>query len=119
MKQWYVIQVFAGSEERVKADIEKRIQEEQLQDFFGQVLVPSAKTKPSFVVVDEKDQQLFPGYVLVEAAMGPEVMRLVAATPPQCFVFWVAKNQFRSLKKKSIVWLSQVTGEITVAAAES
>jgi transcriptional antiterminator NusG len=118
MKRWYVIQVFAGSEERVKADIEKRIQEEQLQDFFGSVLVPSAKAKSLFAEVDEKDQQLFPGYVLVEAEMGPEVMRLVTAAP-RVLRFLGGKEPVSLNKKEIDRMLSQVKGEITIAAPKS
>jgi len=118
MKRWYVIQVFAGSEERVKADIEKRIQEKQLQEIFGQVLVPSAKSKPFFAMVDEKDQQLFPGYVLVEAEMSPEVMRLVADTP-RVLRFLGGKEPVSLSKKEIDRMLLQVTGEIAVAAPKS
>jgi transcription termination/antitermination protein NusG len=118
MKRWYVIQVFAGNEERVKADIERRIQEEQKQDFFGQVLVPSAKSKPFFAMTDEKDQQLFPGYVLVEAEMGPEVMRLVTSSP-RVLRFLGGKEPVSLSKKEIDRMLSQVTGEIAVAAPKS
>ena len=38
MKRWYVVQVYAGYEEAIKIDLEKRIQEEGLQDNFGEIL---------------------------------------------------------------------------------
>jgi transcriptional antiterminator NusG len=41
MKRWYVVQVFTGFEDLVKTDLEKRIIEENLQDFFGEILVPT------------------------------------------------------------------------------
>ena len=67
MKRWYVIQIFAGYEEAIKADLQKRIQETGMQDKFGQVLIPSAKMKQFFDAADAmKDEQLFPGYMLVE-----------------------------------------------------
>jgi len=43
MKRWYVVQVYAGYEQAAKLDIEKRIQAEGMQDFFGEILVPSAR----------------------------------------------------------------------------
>jgi transcriptional antiterminator NusG len=118
MKRWYVVQVFAGSEERVKADIEKRIQAEQLSDFFGQVLVPSAKLKQFFAMEGEKDQQLFPGYVLIEAEMKPEVMRLVTSSL-RVLRFLGGKDPVSLSKKEVDRMLSQVKGEITVAAPKS
>src|SRR5436189_6126184 len=48
MKRWYVVQVYAGYEERVKKDIQSLIAKEGLEDFFGEVLIPSAKLKPLF-----------------------------------------------------------------------
>ncbi len=48
MKRWYVVQVYAGYEEAVKADLSKRIQEEGMQDYFGEILVPSATIKTFF-----------------------------------------------------------------------
>ena len=67
MKKWYVVQVLAGYENIIKADLLKRIEEKGLQDKFGEILIPSAKTKQFFETDDEiKDQHLFPGYMLVE-----------------------------------------------------
>jgi len=40
-------------------------------------LVPSVKLKPVSGVDDSKAQQLFPGYILVEMEMKPELLRLV------------------------------------------
>ena len=61
MKRWYVVQVYAGFEEAIKADIEKQIKEGKLEEYFGDVLVPSAKMKNQFGAEDSEDQQLFPG----------------------------------------------------------
>lgn len=78
MKRWYVVQVYAGYEEHVKADILKSIEETGLQDLFGQILIPSAKMKQFFEVGDAmRDQQLFPGYVLIEMENAPEAFRLI------------------------------------------
>ena len=42
MKRWYVVQVYAGYEEVIKADLLKRIEESGLEDYFGEILIPSA-----------------------------------------------------------------------------
>ncbi len=81
MKRWYVIQVFAGYEDKVKVDLTKRIQEENLQEIFGEVLIPSAKLKQYFSSIEATEQQLFPGYMLVEMEMDPRAIRLVQLSP--------------------------------------
>lgn len=81
MKRWYVVQVFSGFEEQVRDDLLRRVKQEELEEYVGQVLVPSAKLKQYFSALDVEEQQLFPGYVLMEIELVPEVMRLVSATP--------------------------------------
>ncbi len=47
-----------------------------LQDLFGEILIPSAKMKQFFAAADDaKDQQLFPGYMLIEMEAVPEAIR--------------------------------------------
>lgn len=82
MKRWYVIQVYAGYEAAVKAEIERRVQEESLQEFFGEIMVPSAKTRTYFDAVDTlKDQQLFPGYMVIELEPTPQAFKIVTTCP--------------------------------------
>jgi transcriptional antiterminator NusG len=83
MKRWYVLQIYAGYEDQVKTDLERRIQDEGLQEKLGKVLVPSAKMKQMFGALDEGDQQLFPGYVLIEMEeeIEPSMIRFVVAHP--------------------------------------
>ncbi len=59
MKRWYVIQVYAGYEETVKTDIEKRIEEESLQDKFGEILIPAAKLKKCLKLKMQKISSYF------------------------------------------------------------
>nr|HML19282.1 transcription termination/antitermination NusG family protein [Candidatus Dependentiae bacterium] len=66
MKRWYVTQVYAGYEEPIKKDLMRRIKEESLEDLFGEILIPSVKLKQFFAVEEEQDEQLFPGYILIE-----------------------------------------------------
>ena len=118
MKRWYVIQVYAGYEEAVKVDIAKRIQEEGLQDFFGDILVPSAKLKKFFEAADVKDQQLFPGYMLVEMEVKPETIRLV--TSNSRVVRFLGGAQPAPLSSREIERiLSQMKGELVVSAQKS
>ena len=117
MKRWYVVQVYAGFEEQVKADLLKRIAQEGLQDLFGDILVPSAKMKRLFDTGDTKDQQLFPGYILVEIEVTPAALRLVTSTP-RVMRFLGGKEPAPISKKEIDRILSQMKGEVIVKAAE-
>ena len=116
MKRWYVVQVFAGYEDAVKADLEKHIEKSELKDSFGGVLIPSAKMKSFFESVDEaKDQQLFPGYILVEMEMSPETFRLILESP-KAFRFLGGKTPVPLSVKEVERIVSQMKGEVVVSA---
>lgn len=111
MKKLYVVQVFAGYENIIKADIEKRIEELQLQDLFGAILIPSVKMKQSFTEPgDAKDQQLFPGYMLIEMNAVPEAIRLVKSTAR---IVRLLTTPISSKEQQRVE--SQVSGEVAVS----
>ena len=81
-KRWYVVHAYSGFEKQVKRSLEDRIERSDLQDFFGEVLVPTEE------VVEMKggqkrrsDRKFFPGYVLVEMEMTDETWHLVKEVP--------------------------------------
>ena len=81
-RRWYVVQAYSGFENQVKRSLEERIVRFDLQDAFGQVLVPTEE------VVEMRDGQkrkserkFFPGYVLVEMEMNDETWHMVKETP--------------------------------------
>ena len=75
MKRWYVVQVYAGYEEPSKKILMRRFKKEALEDLFGEILIPSVKLKQFFAVEEEQDEQLFPGYMLIEMELTPEAQR--------------------------------------------
>ena len=113
MKRWYVAQVYAGYEEIVRKDLEKRIKELGT-DLIGQVLLPSAKLKSMFASDQEQvDERLFPGYILIEMEKGPEALAVVAGTP-KILKFLGGKNPIPLSKKEVDRIISQVKGEVAV-----
>ncbi len=81
-KRWYVVQAFSGYEARVKKTLLERIKLNHLEDFFGDILVPTEE------VVEMKagqkrrsERKFFPGYVLVKMIMNEETWHLVRKTP--------------------------------------
>lgn len=114
MKQWYVVQVYAGYEEHVKNDILKCIEESRFRDLFGQVLVPSAKMKELFEVGEtQRDRQLFPGYLLIEMEAIPETVRLVQ-TRPRVMRFLGGKEPAALSSKEVERMQAQMRGEVLV-----
>ena len=81
-KRWYVIQAYSGFEAQVKRSLEERINRLELQDKFGEILVPTEE------VVEMKEGQkrkserkFYPGYVLVQMEMDDASWHLVKNTP--------------------------------------
>lgn len=81
-KRWYVVHAFSGYEKQVKKSLEDRIERAEMQDLFGEVLVPTEE------VVEMKggqkrrsDRKFFPGYVLVEMEMTDQSWHLVKDVP--------------------------------------
>ncbi len=113
MKRWYVVQVYAGYEEAVKADLKKRVVERSLEDYFGEILIPAAKLRQFFEAADVKDQQLFPGYLLIEMEIVPGVIRAVTAAP-RVLRFLGGSEPVPLSQKEIDRILSQMKGEVTV-----
>lgn len=117
MKQWYVLQAYAGYEETIKVDLQRRIHEEGLEDFFGDILVPSAKMQQMFSFEEARAEQLFPGYLLIEMVISPQTMRLVLSSPR--VIKFLGGLQPIPLSKKEIDRIiSQVKGEVKVAVVD-
>ena len=81
-KRWYVVHAYSGFEKQAKRSLEDRIERAEMQDMFGQVLVPTEE------VVEMKggqkrrsDRKFFPGYVLVEMEMTDDTWHLVKDVP--------------------------------------
>ena len=117
MKRWYVVQVYAGFEEQIKADITKRIAHEGRQDLFGDILIPSAKMRQFFETDEETDQQLFPGYILIEMDPMPEALRLVTSAP-RVIKMLGGKDPVPLSKREIDRIISQMKGEVAVTVSK-
>jgi transcriptional antiterminator NusG len=81
-KRWYVVHAYSGFEKSVQRALLERIQRQEMQDSFGQVLVPVEEVvelKQGQKSISER--KFFPGYVLVEMEMNDESWHLVKSTP--------------------------------------
>src|SRR3990170_3882954 len=117
MKRWYVAQVFSGFEEQIKADIERQVEQSKLQDEVGRVLIPSAKLKTYFSSVDTEDQQLFPGYILIELELTDRVKKMISATP-RLMRFLGGKDPVPLSSSEIEKVFARMEGEVVVASSE-
>ena len=80
--RWYVVHAYSGYEKRVQTQLKERIELHDMQDKFGEVLVP---TEEVVEVRDGKkrksERKFYPGYVLVEMDMDDDSWHLVNQTP--------------------------------------
>jgi transcriptional antiterminator NusG len=82
MFQWYVVNTYSGHENKVKQNLEHRIQSMGAQRRFRRVVVPTEtviETKDGQKVQTEK--RVLPGYVLVNADLDDEAWTVVKNTP--------------------------------------
>lgn len=81
-KQWFIVQTYAGYENKVKANLDQRIATMGMEDKIFNVLVP---VEEKMVVKDGKSKKvikkLFPSYVLVEMVMEDQPWYVVRHTP--------------------------------------
>ena len=81
-KQWYVLHTYVSKEKQVKEAIERMLEDSEMKDYFGQILISSHKT---FVIKDGKrlvrERKIFPNYLLIEMAMTPETYNFVIRIP--------------------------------------
>jgi len=80
--RWYVVQAFSGYEARVQKTLIEHIEINELQDKFGQILVPTEEVVEMRAGQKRKSsRKFFPGYVLVQMAMDEEAWHLVKSVP--------------------------------------
>lgn len=80
--RWYVVHAYSGFENQVKRYLHERIERLEMQDKFGEILVPMEE------VVEMREGQkkrserkFFPGYVLVQMEMDDDSWHLVKDVP--------------------------------------
>lgn len=81
-KHWYVVHTYSGYENKVKTNLEKRVESMEMQEKIFRVLVPM---EDEIEIKDGKQKKVkrkvFPGYVLVEMIMSDDSWYVVRNTP--------------------------------------
>jgi len=80
--RWYVVHAYSGFENQVKKSLQEHILHGELDDKFGEILVPTEE------VVEMREGQkrrserkFFPGYVLVQMEMDDVTWHMVKSVP--------------------------------------
>ena len=80
-KRWYVVHVYSGHENKVKVNLEKRIEYMNMGEKIFRVEVPQKTiTQVKGGKKSEKEEKIFPGYVLVEMIMDDDSWYVVRHT---------------------------------------
>ena len=75
---WYVVHTYSGYENKVKVDIEKTIENRNLQDQILEVSVPMQSVVEIKNGVEKAaDKKMFPGYVLIHMVMNDDTWYIV------------------------------------------
>jgi len=81
-KRWYVVHAYSGYEKKVAAALKERIELNEMEDLFGDVLVPTEEVVEMRGGQKRKsERKFFPGYVLVQMELCDETWHLVKETP--------------------------------------
>ena len=71
--KWYVVHTYSGYENKVASNLEKTVENRQLQDLIQEIRVP---TETVTEIKDNKkrdvERKIFPGYVLVKMVLTDE-----------------------------------------------
>lgn len=80
-KRWYIVHTYSGYENKVKVNLEKRIEYMNMSEKIFRVEVPQKTiTQVKAGKKTEKDEKVFPGYVLVEMIMDEDSWYVVRHT---------------------------------------
>ena len=79
--RWYVVHTYSGYENKVKKDLENKVKNRELEDFFFDIIVPM---EAQIEIKDGKKKanlkKVFPGYVLIKMIVTEETWYIVRNT---------------------------------------
>lgn len=80
-KRWYVVHTYSGHENKVKVNLEKRVEYMNMGEKIFRIEVPQKTiTQVKGGKKSEKEEKIFPGYVLVEMIMDDDSWYVVRHT---------------------------------------
>jgi len=80
--RWYVVRAISGKEKKAREYLESEIQHLGMSHLVPQILIPTEKVlqmRNNKKVM--KERNFFPGYVLIEASLNPDLVTAITQTP--------------------------------------
>lgn len=111
-KQWYVIHTYSGYENKVKTNLEKRIESMNMEEKIFRILVPmedEVEIKDGKKKISKK--KIFPGYVLVEMIMTDDSWYVVRNTPGVTGFVGSGAKPIPLTEQEAMQIISQTLGE--------
>lgn len=93
--RWYAVLTQSGMEKKAKSILEERIKKQNLDDFFGHIVIPSQMIER----IDEKgkkklvEQKMMPGYIFLQMEMTDPAYHCVKDTPKVLNFIGAAPNK--------------------------
>lgn len=127
-KKWYVIHTQTGCEEKVKLNLEKRIQQsEETREFVSQVIVPMeqiAEIKGGKKKISER--KFFPGYILVEMELNDKTWYFIKRTAgvtgfvgPRSRPTPLSEEEIKTILKQSEITKAKPIPKVTFEKGEA
>ena len=79
--KWYVVQVYSGFEQKVKLSLAERIRQANMDDSFGDILIPTETVQDNQGSRRVSSKTFYPGYIFVQMSMSDEAWHVVRDTP--------------------------------------
>ncbi|MGZ3797227.1 MAG: transcription termination/antitermination protein NusG [Pseudobdellovibrionaceae bacterium] len=77
-KKWYIVNTQTGCESTAKTAIEERVRSQKMEEFFGEILIPSESVVELVKGQKQtKSRKFFPGYIFVQMFLNDETWHLV------------------------------------------
>jgi transcription termination/antitermination protein NusG len=80
-QKWYVVKVQSGREESIKEAIERKVKIEGLEEFYGQIFIPTEKvTEMVRGQRRTRERKVLPGYIMAEVEYNDRILYLFRET---------------------------------------
>lgn len=81
--KWYAVRTYSGYENKAKKGLEDRIRLEGLQEFFGEILIPTESVTETGKNGQKRTmrRKFMPGYILVQMTINDRAFHAVKNTP--------------------------------------
>jgi transcriptional antiterminator NusG len=87
-QKWYILQVHSGFEDKVKATLEERIKNDGLEEFFGDILIPTEQVVEMVKGVRKTStRKFYPGYILISMILNETTWHTVHENMPRVVGF--------------------------------